>query len=339
VLAIKQTLYRTSADSPIVRALARAAENGKQVTALIELRARFDEGRNIAWARVLEEAGVHVVYGVVGLKTHCKVSLVVRREGENIRRYVHLSTGNYNPATARQYADLSYFTAREAFANDAGALFNLLTGYSAPPSWQRFAVAPVGLTERLLELIDRERANGPQGRIIAKMNSLSDPQIIRALYRASQAGVSIDLLVRGICCLRPGVPGQSETIRVTSVVDRFLEHARIFYFEAGGRREVYLASADWMVRNMIRRVEVMFPVEDPALRNRVIDEILAVALADNVKASRLLSDGSYQRVRPAGDAPSVRSQERFIALAHEAHRSPTAEESEVPPALGSSLAS
>lgn len=341
VLAIKQTLYRTSADSPIVRALARAAENGKQVTALIELKARFDEGRNIAWARVLEEAGVHVVYGVVGLKTHCKVSLVVRREGEDIRRYVHLSTGNYNPATARQYADLSYFTAREAFANDAGALFNLLTGYSAPPSWQRFAVAPVGLTERLLELIDRECANGAQGRIIAKMNSLSDPQLIHALYRASQAGVSIDLLIRGICCLRPGVPGQSENIRVTSVVDRFLEHARIFYFEAGGRREVYLASADWMVRNMIRRVEVMFPVEDPVIRNRVIDEILAVTLADNVKASRLLPDGSYERVRPAGDAPSVRSQERFIALARAAHRGPTTEEreSDVAAPRGPSLAS
>jgi polyphosphate kinase len=328
VLAIKQTLYRTSADSPIVRALARAAENGKQVTALVELRARFDEGRNIAWARVLEEAGVHVVYGVVGLKTHCKVSLVVRREGEDIRRYVHLSTGNYNPATARQYADLSYFTAREAFANDAGALFNLLTGYSAPPSWQRFAVAPLGLTERLLELIDRERANGPQGRIVAKMNSLSDPQLIRALYRASQAGVSIDLLVRGICCLRPGVPGLSESIRVTSVVDRFLEHARIFYFEAGGRREVYLASADWMVRNMIRRVEVMFPVEDPALRTRVTDEILAVALADNVKASRLSPDGTYQRVRPDANGVALRSQERFIALAYAATASPPGEERE-----------
>jgi polyphosphate kinase len=315
VLAIKQTLYRTSADSPIVRALARAAENGKQVTALIELKARFDEGRNIAWARVLEESGVHVVYGVVGLKTHCKVSLVVRREGELIRRYVHLSTGNYNPATARLYADVSYFTSREAFANDAGALFNLLTGYSAPPSWQRFAVAPIGLAERLTELIDRERGNGTRGRIIAKMNSLSNPQIIRALYRAAQEGVSIDLLVRGICCLRPGVPGMSETIRVTSVVDRFLEHTRIFFFEAGGRREVYLASADWMTRNLIRRVEVMFPIEDQAIRARIIDEILAGALSDNVKASRLLPDGSYQRVKAEPGQELVRSQERFMALA------------------------
>ncbi len=329
VLAIKQTLYRTSADSPIVRALARAAENGKQVTALIELKARFDEGRNIAWARLLEESGVHVVYGVVGLKTHCKVSLVVRREGDIIRRYVHLSTGNYNPATARQYVDVSYFTAREAFANDAGALFNLLTGYSAPPSWQRFAVAPIGLAERLIELIERERGFGPQGHIIAKMNSLSDPQLIRALYRASQAGVSIDLLVRGICCLRPGVPGLSETIRVTSVVDRFLEHARIFFFDAGGRREVYLASADWMSRNLVRRVEVMFPIEDPALRHRLTHEILALALADNAKASRLHADGSYERVRPEGHAEAVRSQERFMALAREAQRSDAAEDRDV----------
>jgi len=321
VLAIKQTLYRTSADSPIVRALTRAAENGKQVTALIELKARFDEGRNIAWARVLEESGVHVVYGVVGLKTHCKVALVVRREGDGIRRYVHLSTGNYNPATARVYGDLSYFTAREDFADDAGALFNLLTGYSSPPSWQRFSVAPLGLAERLVELIERERSLGAHGRIIAKMNSLSDPTIIRALYKASQAGVSIDLLVRGICCLRPGVPGLSETIRVISVVDRFLEHARIFFFEAAGRREVYLSSADWMSRNMVRRVEVMFPIEDETLRRRLINEILATGLADNVKASRLLSDGSYQRLHPEPpDSPPRRSQQQFIDLAREAQR-------------------
>ena len=315
VLAIKQTLYRTSADSPIISALIRAAENGKQVTAVVEIKARFDEGRNIAWARVLEESGVHVVYGPVGFKTHCKVSLVVRRERGAIRRYVHLSTGNYNPATARSYGDLSYLTAREDFADDAGALFNLITGYSAPPSWKRFAVAPVGLKERILELIAREVGFGGQGRIIAKMNALVDPDVIRALYRASQAGVRIDLLVRGICCLQPGVPGQSENIRVTSVVDRFLEHARIFFFEAGGQQEIYLSSADWMPRNFVRRVEVMFPIDDKGLRDRVLGEILTTQLADNVKAKVLLADGSYQRVTAKPGAAVVRSQEVFMALA------------------------
>ena len=214
VLAIKQTLYRTSADSPIVRALIRAAENGKQVTAVVELKARFDEAPNIQWARTLEDAGVHVVYGLIGLKTHCKVALVVRREGNRIKRYVHLSTGNYNPSTARVYGDLSYFTARDAYADDAGALFNLLTGYSSPPSWKRFAVAPHGLQDRIIALIEREAALGSRGRIIAKMNALVDAPVIKALYRASQAGVSIDLIVRGICCLRPGVPGISDNIRV-----------------------------------------------------------------------------------------------------------------------------
>jgi polyphosphate kinase len=316
VLAIKQTLYRTSADSPIVRALIRAAENAKQVTAVVELKARFDEGPNIQWARTLEDAGVHVVYGLLGLKTHSKVALVVRREGGTIKRYVHLSTGNYNPSTARVYGDVSYFTARDEFADDAGALFNLLTGYSSPPSWKRFDVAPVGLQDKILSLIDREAGFGNRGRIIAKMNSLVDASVIKALYRASQAGVSIDLIVRGICCLRPGVPGTSDNIRVMSIVDRFLEHARIFHFEAGGKREVYLSSADWMPRNFVRRVEVMFPVEDPDLRTRVIDEILAVSLADNVKARRLLPDGSYERVKPDGK-PLVRSQVRFMELARE----------------------
>jgi polyphosphate kinase len=318
VLAIKQTLYRTSADSPIVAALTRAAENGKQVTAMIELRARFDEKRNITWARVLEEAGVHVVYGVVGLKTHCKASLVVRREGDAIRRYVHLSTGNYNPLTARTYGDISLFTAREAFADDAGAMFNLLTGYSAPPSWKRFTVAPLGLAERIIELIERERMYGRSGRIVAKMNALVDPEVIRALYRASQSGVSIDLLVRGICCLRPGIPGMSENIRVLSVVDRYLEHARIFHFHAGGRREVYLSSADWMPRNFVRRVEVMFPIDDESLRNRLIDEILAISREDNVKARMLLPDGTYRRVHPENGDPPRRSQQRFIELARQA---------------------
>ena len=315
VLAIKQTLYRTSADSPVISALIRAAENGKQVTAVVEIKARFDEGRNIAWARVLEESGVHVVYGLVGFKTHCKVALVVRRERGIIRRYVHLSTGNYNPATARTYGDLSYLTAREDFADDAGALFNLITGYSAPPSWKRFAVAPLGLKERIIELIARESSFGGKGRIIAKMNSLVDPDVIRALYRASQAKVKIDLLVRGICCLQPGVPGQSENIRVTSTVDRFLEHARIFYFEAGGKQEVYLSSADWMPRNFVRRIEVMFPIDDETLRGRILNEILATQLADNVRARLLLPDGTYQRLAPSKDAPLVRSQERFIACA------------------------
>jgi polyphosphate kinase len=317
VLAIKQTLYRTNADSPIIRALVRAAENGKQVTAVVELKARFDEGHNIAWARLLEEAGVHVVYGLPGFKTHCKMALVVRREGGRIKRYVHLSTGNYNPTTARLYGDISYLTSREEFADDAGALFNLLTGYSAPPSWKRFAVAPVGLAERLIELIDRERAFGKDGHIVAKMNALVDPEVIRALYRASEAGVKIDLLVRGICCLRPGIPGTSENIQVLSVVDRFLEHARIAYFEAGGKREVYLSSADWMPRNLIRRVEVMFPVEDAILRERLISEVLSLALADNVKARRLLSDGRYERLHPPaeGEGEAIRSQQRFMDLA------------------------
>jgi polyphosphate kinase len=323
VLAIKQTLYRTSADSPIIRALIRAAENGKQVTAVVELKARFDEAPNIQWARTLEDAGVHVVYGLIGLKTHCKVALVVRREGNRIKRYVHLSTGNYNPATARIYGDLSYFTARDAYADDAGALFNLLTGYSSPPSWKRFAVAPHGLQERIIALIEREAALGSRGRIIAKMNALVDAPVIKALYRASQAGVSIDLIVRGICCLRPGVPGTSDNVRVISIVDRFLEHARIFHFGNGGKREVYLSSADWMPRNFQRRIEVMFPIEDEGLRDRVIDEILAIALKDNVKARQLQSDGRYVRKQGAdatdgGNAEaSLRSQYRFMELARE----------------------
>jgi len=315
VLAIKQTLYRTSADSPIIRALIRAAENGKQVTAVVELKARFDEAPNIQWARTLEDAGVHVVYGLIGLKTHCKVALVVRREGNRIKRYVHLSTGNYNPSTARIYGDLSYFTAREPFADDAGALFNLLTGYSSPPSWKRFSVAPLGLQDKIIALIEREAALGTRGRIVAKMNALVDAPVIKALYRASQAGAAIDLVVRGICCLRPGVPGTSDNIRVTSIVDRFLEHARIFYFENGGKREVYLSSADWMPRNFQRRVEVMFPIDDDGLRDRVVDEILAIALADNVKARQLLPDGSYERVPPP--LKPLRSQARFMELARE----------------------
>ncbi len=319
VLAIKQTLYRTSGDSPFVRALSRAAQNGKQVTAFVEIKARFDEANNIAWARRLEENGVHVVYGLIGLKTHCKVAMVVRREGGSIRRYVHLSTGNYNPTTARQYTDLSLFSAREEISDDVTALFNMLTGYSEPPTWKRLAVAPFGLQARLVELIDREaeRARaGQPARIIAKMNALVEPAAIRALYSASQAGVEIDLLVRGICCLRPGMPGVSEHIRVTSVVDRFLEHTRAFAFGAGERAEVYLSSADWMPRNFHRRIEVMWPVEDPQLRTRVLHEVLGTALRDNVKARRLQVDGSYSV--PERSVPRVRSQQVLLESARQA---------------------
>jgi polyphosphate kinase len=318
VLAIKGTLYRTGGNSPIVAALARAAELGKQVTALVELKARFDEENNIVWARRLEEAGVHVVYGLIGLKTHCKVALVVRREGNGIRRYVHISTGNYNSQSARQYTDLSLFTCREEFGIDASALFNLLTGYSQPPRWHRFVVAPLGLRERIIDLIEAEAQNARSGRparIIAKMNALSERDVIRALYRASQAGVQIDLIVRGICCLRPGVPGVSDNIRVVSIVDRFLEHSRIFFFEADGKHELFMSSADWMNRNFQRRVEAMFPIEDPALRRRILDEILGTILLDNSRSRILRRDGSYERLGPAAGETAVRSQYRFIELA------------------------
>jgi polyphosphate kinase len=316
VLAIKQTLYRTSGDSPIARALTRAVENGKQVAVLVEIKARLDEANNIAWARRMEENGVHVVYGLIGLKTHCKVALVVRREGNGIRRYVHLGTGNYNPTTARQYTDLSLFTARQEIAEDVTALFNMLTGYSTAPQWKRLAVAPMSLQEKVLGLIHRETEKAKKGdaaRIVAKMNSLVDASVIKALYAASQAGVKIDLLVRGICCLRPGVPGVSENIRVTSVVDRFLEHSRVFAFGEGPQAEVWMSSADWMPRNFLRRIETMFPVEDPALRQRLLDEVLGVALKDNVKARRLQRDGTYA---PVGqDGAHVRSQMVLMELA------------------------
>ncbi|MDP3235337.1 MAG: polyphosphate kinase 1 [Myxococcales bacterium] len=317
VLAIKQTLYRTTGDSPIGRALVRASENGKQVAVLVELKARLDEANNIAWARRMEDNGVHVVYGLIGLKTHCKVTLVVRREGNGIRRYVHLGTGNYNSATARSYTDVSLFTARPEMADDVTALFNLLTGYSTQPNWKRLAVAPNTLQTRVLELIEREAQKAKKGepaRIIGKMNALVDPVTIRALYAASQAGVEIDLLVRGICCLRPGVPGVSERIRVISVVDRFLEHARVFSFGTGPATDVFISSADWMPRNFHRRVEVMAPVEDPALKLRLLDEVMGLGLKDNVKARQLQPDGSYLPRPLALDGQTIRSQTMMLEL-------------------------
>jgi polyphosphate kinase len=323
VLAIKQTLYRTSGPSAIITALERAAQNGKQVTALVELQARFDEENNIVWARALEQAGVHVVYGVVGLKTHCKASLVVRREPDGIRRYVHLSTGNYNRTTARIYTDLGIFTAHPDVGEDTAELFNLLTGYSQRHQWKKLVVAPVAMRERVIELIERERQHseaGTPGRIVAKMNSLVEPSVIDALYRASQAGVRIDLVVRGICCLRPGIPGVSENIRVTSIVDKFLEHTRIFYYENAGNADLFLSSADWMPRNFFRRIEVLFPVEDNRLKARIIEEILPIVLADNVKARVLQPDGSYVRTGVGEGQSAVRSQMVFQSLAREAAR-------------------
>ncbi len=318
VLAIKQTLYRTSSDSPVVRALARAADNGKQVTAVVELKARLDEERNIVWARELEKAGVHVVFGFIGLKTHCKVALVVRREDDGIRRYVHLGTGNYNPQTARIYTDLAYFTSRPEFCEDVSALFNYLTGYSELPQWHKLIVAPSRMQAFMIERIEAEakfQQSGKEGRIIAKINGLLEPAVVQALYRASQAGVRIDLVCRGICSLRPGLPGVSEKIRVISIVDRFLEHSRIFYFGNGGDPLVYVGSADWMDRNLKRRVEVVFPIEVPEMKKRLIEEILATSLADNVKARELLPDGSYRRVQPGPNQPRIRSQERFLEMA------------------------
>jgi len=317
VLAIKQTLYRAGGDSPIIKALMRAAEAGKQVTAIVELKARFDEESNIVWARTLEQAGVNVVYGLLGLKTHAKCLLIVRREKGKLRRYVHLATGNYNPTTARMYTDISLLTSKAHICEDASSLFNLLTGYSAPPKWNSLIVAPLGLHEAVLGLIQRETDHARAGRparIIAKMNALVDEDVIEALYRASQAGVSITLLVRGICCLRPGVANVSDTIEVRAIVDRFLEHGRILYFANGGKEEVFIASADWMPRNFHRRVELLIPIEDPAMRTRLI-EVLHVQCADNVKSWFLRSDGSYTRVAPptAGQA-AVRAQQRFMEI-------------------------
>ncbi|MBI4867108.1 MAG: polyphosphate kinase 1 [Candidatus Wallbacteria bacterium] len=317
VLAIKQTLYRTSGDSPVVRALIRAAEEGKQVTAIVELKARFDEKANIQWAKALEDAGVHVVYGLLGLKTHAKVCLVVRREDTGIRRYVHFGTGNYNPKTARVYTDLGFMTCRPDLGADATELFNLLTGYSKFDRWRKLLVAPQNMRSRLLALIDRETEHakaGRGGRIVAKMNSLADEKIIDSLYRASQAGVAIDLIVRGICCLRPGVAGLSENVRVTSIVGRFLEHSRVFHFANGGDDEVYIGSADWMTRNLDRRVEILVPIEDPVLRDRLVVEVLGTCLADNVQARELQADGLWVRRLPHAGAMTVNAQ-RLLLLA------------------------
>lgn len=298
VLAIKQTLYRVSGNSPIIAALERAAENGKQVTVLVELKARFDEENNIVWARRLEHAGVHVIYGLVGLKTHSKITLVVRKEDEGIRRYVHLGTGNYNDSTAKIYTDMGLLTASEAIGEDATAVFNMLSGYSEPAYWNKLSVAPLWLKDKFLYLINRERDNAKEGKeakIIAKMNSLCDPDIIKALYEASAAGVKIELIIRGICCLRVGIKGVSENIRVRSVVGNFLEHSRIFYFEAGGRAEYYMASADWMPRNLERRVEILFPVEVLELKNELA-HILDIMLKDTKRSSFLQSDDTYKKL-------------------------------------------
>lgn len=318
VLAIKQTLYRTSGDSPIIEALIEASLAGKQVTALVELMARFDEANNIKWARELEEAGVHVVYGVVGHKTHCKCCLVIRRESGMLRRYVHLGTGNYNPRTARLYTDLSLLTARETLTAEVAQLFNSLTGLGRAPEFRHLLVAPFNLHARILELIAAETAHaraGRPGRIIAKMNKLVDPHAIEALYAASQAGVEIDLIVRSTCCLVPGVKGLSENIRLRNLVGRFLEHARIFVFGQGGNPAVYAGSADWMPRNFFRRVEAVFPVEDPVLRHRILDEILASELRDTVDAAGLRSDGTYASLVPAEGAAPFQAQRHFMTLA------------------------
>ena len=317
VLAIKQTLYRTGGDPRIIGALQNAVKNGKQVTAVVELRARFDEARNIDWARHLEEAGVHVVYGLVGYKIHAKACLVVRREGHHIRRYAHLATGNYNPTTAKQYTDIGLFTCRPEFGEDITNFFNLLTGICQFQRTHKLVVAPFQLHEHLLGLIEREAESARRGlpaRIIAKLNSLADRQIIEALYRASEAGVKIELIVRGICCLRPGMKGISKNITVRSVVDRFLEHSRVYYFENACQPQLFIASADWLPRNFFRRIELAFPIEDGNLRERLIHEILEGSLTDNVKARVLSPDGSYHRAKPARGQKIYRSQVEFLAL-------------------------
>ena len=320
VLAIKITLYRTSGDSPIVEALIDAANAGKQVTAIVELRARFDEATNIQWARRLEEAGAHVIYGLMGLKTHCKALLIVRRDADQLRRYVQLGTGNYHPRTARIYTDFSLLSSEPKLTEEVATVFNTLTGLAGYPGLKKLMVAPFDLHSRLIRLIERERDNaraGKPARIIAKLNALVDEQIIEKLYEASCADVTIDLVVRGICCLRPKIPDLSQNIRVISIVGRFLEHSRIFYFENAGQPKVFLASADWMPRNFFRRIELAFPVESPALRDRMVNEVLPSILHDRVKARELQPDGSYRRLRPEGKEPRAQAQWHFREVSRE----------------------
>ena len=320
VLAIKQILYRTSEDSPVVAALARAADRDKHVTVVVELKARFDEARNIEWASALEHAGVQVIYGLRGLKTHAKICIVVRREPSGIRRYMHFGTGNYNEKTARLYSDISFMTCHEDFGADASAFFNTITGYSQPVRYRKIEAAPIGLRSRVMELIENEierRKQGQEARIMAKLNSLADADLTKALYEASKAGVSIQLNVRGICCLRPGVPDLSENISVVSIIDRFLEHSRIFYFHNGGDANVFISSADWMTRNLDRRVELLVPVDDPSCRQKLV-EILETSFEDNVKARWLLPDGSYSKGEPAGPKQTVHAQNVFYRRACEA---------------------
>ena len=317
VLAIKMTLYRTSGDSPILQALMTAAENGKQVAVLVELKARFDEENNITWARKLEQTGVHVVYGLAGLKTHSKVVLVVRREQQKILRYMHIGTGNYNPKTAKLYTDLGILTCKEEIGADLSDLFNFLTGHSRQKSYRKLLVAPVSLRDRMIGLIRRETEHSRQGgagRIVAKMNALVDQEIIVHLYEASLAGVKIDLVIRGVCCLRPGVKGLSENIKVMSVVGRYLEHSRIFYFHNMGQDEVYIGSADWMTRNLDRRVEVITPVEDPAIA-KDLQEILGIMLSDNRQGWDLNPNGSYTQRRPSSEDQERSSQNLLMEMA------------------------
>lgn len=317
VLAIKQTLYRVSGNSPIIAALAQAAENGKQVTVLVELKARFDEENNIVWAKKLEKAGCHVIYGLLGLKTHSKITLVVRKEEEGIRRYVHLGTGNYNDSTAKQYTDCGILTCSAKIGEDATAVFNMLSGYSEPKSWNKLVVAPIWMRDRFLHLIEMEQRRaleGKEARIVAKMNSLCDRDVIAALYAASASGVKIDLIIRGICCLKVGIPGVSENITVRSIVGNFLEHSRIFYFYSDGKEQLFMGSADWMPRNLDKRVEIVFPVEDSRLKEEV-KHILHIQLADNVKAHILQPDGTYEKIDKRGKQ-LVNSQEYFCEEAH-----------------------
>lgn len=315
VVAIKMCLYRTGKNSPIPQMLIEASASGKQVTVLVELKARFDEESNIEWAKQLEESGVHVVYGLLGLKTHCKVTLVVRNEGDNLRQYVHVATGNYNPVTSGFYTDIGLFTTDEEVGADATDLFNYLTGFSRQKEYRRLLVSPANMRESVLALVNRETAHARAGRparIIIKINRLTDTRLIRALYEASQAGVTVDLIVRGICMLKPKVPGLSETINVISIVGRFLEHSRICYFANGGDEEVYIGSADWMPRNLDHRVEVAAPVDDPVLKRYLIDEVLDIYLRDNTKARRLLSDGSYEKIQAKPGEAKINSQEYLI---------------------------